>query len=98
MQLTLIDPAPAARQSDPATSHQAAAQAVELAAKHHRIILQCLREHGPSGKDAIASRTQLDGVAVCRRLSEMERAGLIVPTGKTVKSTAGRSEREWKAV
>ena len=97
MQPTLIDPAPAARRTDPAASHHAA-QAVELAAQHHGIILRCLIEHYALGKDGIAARTRLDGAAVCRRLSEMHAAGLIVPTGKTVKSTAGRNEREWRAV
>ena len=89
-------PAPAARVRDPETSHQAAAQAKELAARHHRIILACLEAHGPAGKDRIAALTSLTGVAVCRRLSELHKAGKIIPTGKNVQSTAGRAEREWR--
>jgi len=50
---------------------------------------------GPMGKDGIAARTSLTGVAVCRRLAELQRMGKIAPTGKTVLSTAGRHEREW---
>ena len=87
---------PGARHSDPSTSHQAAAQAKELAARHHRIILQCLTAHGAAGKDRIGALTTLTGVAVCRRLAELQKAGKIKPTGRTVLSTAGRHEREWE--
>ena len=90
-----MDFTPAARATDPATSHQAAAQARELAQQHHRTILAALEQHGPMGKDGIAARTNLTGVAVCRRLTELQRMGKIVPTGRTVLSTAGRHEREW---
>lgn len=95
MQLSLnLDPM--ARRRDPQTSHMAAAQAKELAARHHRIILKALELHGPAGKDRIASLTSLTGVAVCRRLSELHKAGKIAPTGRNVQSTAGRAEREWR--
>lgn len=86
---------PLARSRDPHTSHLAAASAKELQARHHRLILDCLKQHGPHGKDGIAARTQLTGVAVARRTVELARAGLIKETGRTVLSTAGRQEREW---
>lgn len=89
---------PLARSSDPSTSHGAADQAKELQARHQRLILDCLRKHGPCGKDAIAARTALTGVQVCRRTFELDGAGLIRDTGRKVKSTAGRLEREWEAV
>lgn len=89
---------PMARRSDPATSKAAAADAKEIAARHQRIILSCLEAHGPAGKDRIGALTSLTGVAVCRRLSEMHKAGLIAPTGRTVQSTSGRAEREWEIV
>jgi len=95
MQLA-FDLAPGARLHDPDTSKQAAAQAKELAARHHRIILAALEAHGPSGKDRIAALTSLTGVAVCRRLSELAKAGRIATTGRNVQSTSGRSEREWR--
>ena len=94
-QLCIDFAAPAARATDPATSHQAAAQARELAQQHHRTILAALEQHGPMGKDGIAARTSLTGVAVCRRLTELQRMGRIAPTGRVVASAAGRSEREW---
>jgi hypothetical protein len=98
VQLSLdIGEAPRARRHDPATSHAAAESAVELSARHRQIILACLKKHGPMGKDAVAARTRLDGVQVCRRLSEMQRLGQAEPTGKTVSSTSGRAEREWTA-
>lgn len=87
-----------ARVLDPVTSHMAAAQAKEMAARHHRLILEVLQKHGPLGKDGIAAKLRgLDGVAVCRRLTEMERAGQITPTGRKVPSASGRAEREWRA-
>ena len=89
---------PKARRADPATSHAAADEARELAQRHARIIVQCLKDSGPLGKDGIGARTQLTGVQIARRTVELERAGLIRWTGKTVKSTAGRGEREWEAV
>jgi predicted ArsR family transcriptional regulator len=91
--------APMARRRDPITSHMAAEQAKEMAQRHHALILSVLRKHGPLGKDGIASRLRgLDGVAVCRRLTELQRLGEIEETGRTVKSSAGRSEREWRVV
>jgi predicted ArsR family transcriptional regulator len=95
-QLSLLDMPPRARRTDPPTSHAAAAQSAALAARHHALIVDCLKCYGPHGKDGIAARTRLDGVAVCRRLGELERAGLIQQTGRTVPSTAGRAEREWR--
>lgn len=86
---------PRARSTDPVTSHLAASTAKELQARHHRIILECLRQYGPLGKDGIAARTRLDGVQTCRRLTELSRVGQIKETGRTVPSTAGRQEREW---
>lgn len=87
---------PAARRSDPSTSHDAAAQARELAAQHHRVILACLEAHGALGKDGIATRTHLTGTQVARRTCELNKMGRIQATGKTVLSTAGRKEREWE--
>ena len=95
VQLSLLDPAPMARRHDPETSHAAAESAKDLQARHHRIIVDALKRHGPCGKDRLAALTSLTGVQICRRLTELERLGLASPTGKTVTSTAGRAEREW---
>lgn len=87
---------PLARRKDPATSHNAAALARKLAGLHREAIVACLAAHGPLGKDGIACRTKLTGVAVARRTVELQRDGRIEPTGKLVMSTAGRHEREWQ--
>lgn len=88
---------PLARHSDPATSHQAAAQAVQLAADQHIVILAALGR-GPAGADGIAARCRLSGHQVLKRMSELERMGLARLTGKVVLSTSGRQQREWSAV
>ena len=87
-----------ARSTDPATSHAAAHAARELQARHHRLILAALEQHGAAGKDRLAVLTALTGVQVCRRLGELQKLGLIRETGRTVKSTAGRAEREWSTM
>lgn len=88
---------PMARRSDPATSHAAADAAHALRSRHQRAILEALQANGPAGKDRLGELTGLDGVQVCRRLTELQRAGQAMPTGRTVTSAAGRAEREWKA-
>ena len=90
-----FNPIPLARSSDPVTSHLAAASAKQLQAKHQAKVLEALKANGPMGKSMIAVRSGLGDVAVCRRLPELERDGLIEQTGCTVKSGSGRAEREW---
>lgn len=88
---------PRVRANDPLTSFEAAESIKESVAHHHQVILDCLQEHGPLGKDGISARTKLDGNQVARRLNEMKIIGLIELTGNTVKSNSGRNEREWKS-
>ena len=83
---------------DPVTSYEAADAAKDLASKHFIIIVGCLKAHGTLGKDGIAQHTNLDRNQVSRRLNELEKMNLIQLTGRTVKSSAGRNEREWRAV
>jgi len=87
-----------ARISDPVTSYEAADSAKDLASKHFGIIVDCLKAHGALGKDGIAQHSGLDRNQVSRRLNELEKMNLIQLTGRTVKSSAGRNEREWRAV
>lgn len=86
---------PRVRAEDPVTSFQAAEEIKPAIREHYQIIIDCLIEYGPLGKDGIASRTDLDSNKVARRLNEMKVIGLIKLTGNTVKSNSGRSEREW---
>jgi hypothetical protein len=83
------------RNTDPVTSHMAAAQAGGLAKDHAIIIVDCLQRYGPHGKDGIMLLTRLDRNQISRRLPELEREGLIKQTGQLVKSTSNRMEREW---
>jgi predicted transcriptional regulator len=86
------------RSSDPVTSYEAADAAKDLASKHFSTIVDCLQAHGALGKDGIARHSGLDANQVARRLNELEKMNLIQLTGRTVKSQAGRNEREWRAV
>ena len=86
------------RNSDPVTSYEAADAAKDLASKHFSTIVDCLQAHGALGKDGIAIHSGLDANQVARRLNELEKMNLIQLTGRTVKSQAGRNEREWRAV
>ncbi len=86
---------PRTRDNDPITSFEASDK-VDFAGEHYDIILGCLTKYGPLGKDGIAARTNLDSSQVARRLPEMAQLDFIETTGQTVKSNAGRSEREWR--
>jgi len=88
---------PMARRSDPETSHAAAKSMRQVAAAQHALILSTLKAYGPLGKDGIAHKLNLDGVAVARRMPELLAVGLVKLTGNTVKSHTGRQEREWEA-
>ena len=84
-----------ARKTDPTTSQEAAESAKDMARHHMAIIHQTLEQHGPMGKDRIALKAGLRPDQVWRRLSEMEKIGIVKLTGRTVESFSGRKEREW---
>ncbi len=86
---------PAARKSDPVTSHQAARSARSFAGEHHTAILEALA-HGPAGASGIAARCGLLAHQVNKRITELAKAGRIVETGRVVQSASGRGEREWR--
>lgn len=85
----------AARVTDPATSHAAAASAPVN--EHQAAILKALAV-GPAGASGVAARAGLTGVQVNRRIKELVASGHLVETGRLVKSAAGRAEREWRQV
>jgi len=87
---------PRVRKDDPVTSYEAADSIKEKAQDHWTEIMECLAKYGALGKDGISSNTTLDPNQVARRLSEMERLGMIEQTGNKVKSNTGRNEREWQ--
>lgn len=77
-QLALIIPLPQARNSDPATSKDAARKAASFANNHRDRIHAALATPGTI-KD-LAERTGLDHVAVARRMKELQAMGLATPT------------------
>lgn len=83
----------AARRSDSATSHAAAATAP--ASEHQRLIMDALAQ-GPAGASGIAARCGLLPHQVNKRLTELAKAGRIVETGRVMTSASGRGEREWR--
>ena len=85
------------RSTDPVTSKMAAAQAEPMLARHERVILEALKLQ-PNGKSGIARLCGLDENQVSRRLKIMQQRGLIDLTGKVVRSSTNRAEREWRAV
>ena len=85
-------PAPAARATDPPTSHEAAAGAKEFAPSQHDRILEAL-QLGPASKTELWRRTGIDNVAVARRVSELvERKAIVVISNDGV-SLTGKRER-----
>jgi predicted ArsR family transcriptional regulator len=91
--MKLFDLFKRARSTDPVTSFEAAEQVKPD--KHFAMIVECLKQHGPLGKDGIASRLGLESSAVSRRLPELQKMGVIKLTGNIVKSSKNRNEREW---
>lgn len=83
-----------ARRRDPFTSQLAASRVSNFAAGHYAGIRTALLI-GPATIYEIAARTGLDHVAVARRLSEMERAGIAAPTNETRPGPTGRQCRVW---
>lgn len=89
--MKLFDLFKRARSTDPVTSFEA----IVKPERHFQMIVDCLKTHGPLGKDGIASRLNLESSAVARRLPELQTMGLVKLTGNIVKSSKGRNEREW---
>ena len=85
-----------ARATDAITSFKAADSIKEIAKMHQEVIVAALHRFGPMGKDGIAKQTGLDSTQVSRRLKELQTLDLIELTGKQVKSSSGRAEREWR--
>jgi hypothetical protein len=85
----------AARSTDPGTSHKAARRAPR--AGQCRAVLEALRA-GPAGQTEIGRRCGLLPHQVNKRLADLQRAGMAVPTGREVVNEGGNREREWRAM
>ena len=87
-----------ARNSDPATSHAAAARVPEFAPTHAGRILRCLSYHGRLTVDEIAYCTGLKSQAINKRLPELQRMGLAAPVKDLLRpSDSGCMARVWSA-
>ncbi len=85
---------PLARNSDPSTSHEAAACARKFADDHKQVIREALAEHGPMTSEQIAGKTGLSYHAVARRISELRPSGRVVFAG-VQDNRAGRAVNVW---
>ena len=97
---SLFDPVPAqARDSDPVTSHEAAASLTESdVGRLYSLILNVLRRC-PTGLTVpeIAERVQLPRDTVSPRMRPMQADGLVHATGKRIPPGHTRSCFVWKA-
>ena len=93
-------PHAAARASDPATSHQAAAT-VETngnAAFQRQLVLDAVRANPGSTSAEIAMMAGIDRHAAARRLPELRRAGILANGENRVCRVCGLSSMTWWAV
>lgn len=84
-----------ARKFDPETSLIAAKKVNKFGSGHCRKILDALIY--PMTAHELESFTELSNVQICRRLSDLEKAGLAEPTGD-IRKLAERQERVWRKV
>lgn len=92
-----IDPNRIARRNDPQTSVDAAQRAAQFAPKQHERIVAAFKLLGrPAGAHEIAEVANMTQVQVCKRLPEMQRSGLVKPTGEVRPTGWGGSERIWR--
>lgn len=81
---------PRARNTDPETSHQAAASMAEGASGHRRAIMVALRTKGGMTGDALDDLLSWKSATACRRLKELVDSGLVVRTIEVRKTRSGR--------
>jgi hypothetical protein len=93
---------PRARNTDPTTSHQAAASvAIDTLTRTQALILEALRAHGPLTDEQLCHRiaeverkpVSVSGIRT--RRSELVTAGRVVDTGERRQTTTGRQAIVW---
>ncbi len=88
-------PAPRARSTDPATSHDAAASMRDVAAQQAAAILAHLRTHGPATADGLDAAIGWRPTTAGRRLAELERVGQVRRLATTALTRSGRAAQLW---
>jgi predicted ArsR family transcriptional regulator len=86
-----------ARRADPQTSHLAATSVKQSAKTLAAAIRRELLRAGPGTFSELAARMRLDEQQVWKRLSDLKRDALIVPTGETRQGPSGRHQTVWMA-
>lgn len=85
-----------ARNSDPITSHIAAANVINFADTHRNMILAALEKYGPMTAHEIAEHINLLPHQILKRFPELHRQGLIATTGETRQATGRTPARVWR--
>ena len=95
----LFDARKAARTTDVQTSHDAAESMESVAGKQHRAILHELNRPYFFSRRCMSAEELEDelGYSVWRRMSELERAGLIERTDEKHKNRSGRMAYKYRA-
>ena len=96
-QLSLTLDEPRARQSDPSTSHAAAARSAKFAESHAARILLAL-QYGALNAEEIGSSAGLTVVQVDRRTIELQRQGKIRVQQRLGVDVVRNGMRVWEAV
>jgi len=87
----------AVRRTDPDTSVRAAIKAEKFAGEHHQMIISALWASGvPMASEQIADRIGLDHAAVWRRMSELERGGVIEKSGDEHLNRSNRWAKKYR--
>jgi hypothetical protein len=87
---------PLFRKTDPPTSVAAGQWArAKFVTGQARAVLEALRA-GPAGQTEIGRRCGLLPHQVNKRLADLKRVGLAMPTGREVVNEGGCREREWQ--
>ena len=89
--VTMIDPRKHARTSDPATSHAAAAQLSDKATMAARLLVTYL-ERELTADEAMRAAGYAPADGTWRRVSDLDKLGLIESTGETRLGESGRHQ------
>ncbi len=91
-------PPPRARNTDPATSHAAAASMQNEAGSQRAAIYAHLRKNGPAIADELDAALGLRLTSAGRRLAELHDQGLVERTEQTRDTRSGRKAYLWRAL
>lgn len=86
-----------ARRTDPATSHAAGRSMDPHVTRLQQVVLNALGNYGPATADFVESNNGVS-IGLWKRFSELEKLGLIEPTGETRPTRSGRQGRVYRLV